>query len=216
VLATIETVVPNAATDADYLRLIGSPAMASLHSVEVRSPEVAEALRALSAPIRHVSLAVAAQKRPMLRGFMTTCAARSSIRSVAIYASSYDPLAKTGWLDHLTALRIAGRMREAVAIWPRLPRTIELTALAVARLALPAEFFDQIVLRRDGDSTVARVFGSWLLQPLDPLLGSIANLTRVEIAGDEQLAHRIRTDLRGVQVVAIEPPDLGHTYAVPI
>jgi hypothetical protein len=38
---------------------------------------------------------------------------------------------------------------------------------------------------------------------------------RVEITGDEQLANRIRTELRSVEVVAIEPPDAGHAYDVP-
>jgi uncharacterized protein (TIGR02996 family) len=213
VLATIEVVVPNGASDDVYLQLITSPAMASLHSVEVRSTQIAASVAALSAPVRHVSLAAAAIKRSMLRDCVRACAARVSIRSASIYATIYDTFAKTGWLDHLTALTIGGRMRDALAIWPRLPRAIELSCvISTTPLTLRPEFFDQIVLRRDGASTVARVLGSWLLQPLDPLLGAIPKLTRVEIAGDEQLANRLRTELRGVEVVTVDPPDRGQSY----
>jgi uncharacterized protein (TIGR02996 family) len=214
VLATIEVVIPNMGLDDDYLRLIASPAMASLHSLEVHSARIAAAIHRLSAPIRHVALGFLARERAALRECLSACTARSSIRSAAIYPSSYDTLARTGWLDHLTALTIGGPMRDAIAIWPRLPRAIDLTVRSRAALVLSPGLFDQLVLRRDGASTVARALGSWLLQPLDPLLGSIANLARVEIAGDEQLANRIRGELRGVEVVEIEPPDLGHGYQV--
>jgi uncharacterized protein (TIGR02996 family) len=217
VLATIEVLNAHATTVDDYLRLIGSPAMASLHSVEAWSWDVAAAIPTLSAPIRHVVFSFptpGGQARfDLLARCASVCARRSSIRSCAIYISGYDTLARTGWLDHLTALTVLG-FRNTATLWRRVPRAIELTMAVVLGVELLPGSFDRIVLRRDGASTIARVYGDWLLNALDPVLASIPKLARVEIAGGDQLTNRIRGELRGVEVVAIEPPDPGQLYQI--
>jgi hypothetical protein len=219
VLATIELVEAHGTHDnEDHLRLIASPAMRSLWSVEVRTVEVAATLSSLSAPVRRVGLIVptdTAHARDVLRhAIVPACAARSSIVEVVGGIGIYDALATTGWLDHLTALTIAGRFHEGLALWRQIPHELKLTVSSFGGLELVPGPEHAIALRRDGASTIARVFGSWLLQRLDPLLTSIPSLARVEIAGGEQLASRIRSELRGVDVVTIEPPDPGQLHTV--
>jgi head-tail adaptor len=97
-----------------------------------------------------------------------------------------------------------------------LPRTLELTVGAWPGLEITSSGDDRIVLRRDGASVIARVLGNWAMQRIELALEQVDDRARVGVAGGRQLRARIRGELgrRGVEVVAIEPPDVGYVIGV--
>jgi hypothetical protein len=222
VLAAIEVVVPDRANSADYLQVISSPAMRSLRAVEVRNAEIARALPLLGA-IQHVvfpywiPIQLEAPHRALLRDdMMPACEACPSIRSLALHRTAFDALAMHPWLDHLTALAIAGPLHQGIEAWRMLPRTLELTLVTWPALEIASSRDDRIVLCRDGASVIARVLGNWAMQRIEHALEQVDDLARIEVAGGRQLLERIRGELgrRGVEVVAIEPPDVGYVIGV--
>jgi len=180
VLATVTDLLRDRVDDQVYARFAASPAMRSLARVEAyESVDPLAAVIARSPSITHVACALAS-----VRAMVRALPSANQLRSIAIHDSEFAELAAAPWFRQLTELTLAGDVRRGLARWDALPRSMTLTLAPSARLPpcsteFPWDF--AITLARDGETTVARVRGEWLLLPVDVLAALPGGAVRVEV-----------------------------------
>ena len=194
-LATVTDLLPADASSTVYALFITSPAMRSLARIEVYDRVTLEVLADTPPSIMHI-----VARFPFGSELSSALGACRGLRSIAIASDSFDQLAAAPWFARLTAVTLGvggGGVRAGLARWATLPRTMTLTLVPSAELApcaigFPWDF--AITLARDGDATVARISGEWLLLPVDVLTALPADVVRVEVDHpSEAIADRVRS-----------------------
>ncbi|HEU4732236.1 MAG TPA: hypothetical protein VFT22_30285 [Kofleriaceae bacterium] len=223
VLATITDLLPGNVSGAVYARFITSPQMRSLAQIELFDRPSLAALEHAAPSITHVACYF-----PFDREWEWCSAAelfraltrRSGLGSITITETAFDDLAATAWFPQLSAvtLGVHGSVRRGLTRWQSLPRSMTLTLVPSLHLpgcdsAFPWDF--GITLRRDGDATVARISGEWLLLPFEVLEALPPDVARVEVEHPSAaIVDRVAGAVgrRGVEVVHQPVPRVAAVF----
>jgi uncharacterized protein (TIGR02996 family) len=212
-LATVEDLIPGRAVGPIYARFVTSPAMTALRRIEVFDRPTLEALRTTAARLVHVSCPrwkVGKYLHELHSHVLPACLRFPELRSFAVHIDAIDGVLASRLVPQLTALTVAAGVARGLALWPRLPPTMDLTIArsavlddcATTRGAWPGA----VQLTRDGDRVLGRASGDSVLTELVDHLASLpAALHRLEIegAGDHAAAFTEAAGRRGIDLVLL-------------
>jgi uncharacterized protein (TIGR02996 family) len=194
-LASVQELLCGGASTELYRRVVTSPRLRSLRSIEIFDDSSLGALAETPAPIRHVACTYgrSLDLGAFVRRAALVLSTLADVTSVAILYESLAALRRQPWFERLTTLSVSCNVHAGLALWPALPGHMSLViapspALDTCHRAYP--FDSRLELHRDG---VARVSGEWLLQSLDVLLELPSSITRLELEDTSELiALRVR------------------------
>jgi uncharacterized protein (TIGR02996 family) len=199
-LATVTDLVATDVNGEVYARFVTSPAVRSLARIEVFDRPSLEALADAAPTLSHVACAFTTddQLHALIDPVLDALQRRPGVTSIAIAESAFERFAWVPSFRRLAAvtLGVGSHIRRGLARWPALSPAMRLTLVPEVRLpacsaSFPWDF--AISLAREGDGTVARISGEWLLLPLDVLNALPPDVVRIEVDHlDERMADRIR------------------------
>ena len=215
-LATVEDLIPGRSVGPIYARFVTSPAMTAPRRIEVFDRPTLEALRSTPARLVHVSCPrwkVGKYVDELHRHVLPACLRFAHLRSFAVHIDAIEHVLPSPLFAQLTALTVAASLARGLALWRRLPATLDLTIArsavladcATTRVAWPGALH----LHRDAAGIVGRASGDSLLADLVDCFSALpAGLHRLELegAGDHAPALADAAQRRGIELVLLPVP----------